>query len=259
MSRPIVLVISHALLWCALAGCAPNLTRAARVQTAANQRWRGKQVELRQSCFYGDFYDDKRKWFLSPHPFEQVTHVTERLPDLDGTPAHPGPARGIVRAGTRFTVAKVELPDLLAVASRLMTTPRRQAWVYLELTAEDARLPRYRRYWVIVLPADAKDALGVEQALAQALAPVGDVRTWLNERRPTVRVGIEHKDIVKGMSSDELVAAMGAPLRWLDDSQQGRPVRVAWYGTREAWLANATVIDVRPGRSVGEPPMTAAN
>ena len=238
------------LLLLLFAGCASQTAIPAGVRSAIDRQHHGQVVELRQSCYYGDLYDDNDKWLLSPQPFAQVHHIV----DLDGQPIHPKNQRGLVRAGTRFVIDEIEFPDSFAVTTRMLTTPRYNIWVYLHPVDERARLPTERSRWVLLLPRDLPDGAAVERELSARLAPEGKMRRWLDGRRPTVRVAIEHKDILAGMNVDELVAAMGEPPLWIENERMnGSRAKVAWYGRREAWLVGGTVVAVEPGRDATAP------
>lgn len=226
------------------AGCAGQTRLAPEVRSAVEAQYQGKIVELRQSCYYGDLYEDNRRWLLTPHPSQQVHHIV----DLAGNPIHPPDQRGIVPAGTRFSVRAIEFPTPLTMAGRMLTSPRYNPWVVLE--PRDSHLLRReeRRLWVLLLPRDMTTQQEVETHLAQLLAPKGTMEAWLEQRRPTVRVAIEHKDLVAGMNAEEMLAARGEPLARLQDEHRSKQIEVAWYGDREAWLLGSRVIRVLPAR-----------
>ena len=133
----------------------------------------------------------------------------------------------------------------------MLTTPRYHPWIYLK-PAPDTAAPEDRKYFVLLLPMDLESEAEVEAAIAALLGREGEVKRWLAARRPTVRVAIEHKDIVAGMTGDELVASMGEPQRWFHDTTAaGAAARVAWYPSKEAWLVGGAVAEVRSGRALG--------
>lgn len=250
-----------ALLWgCALflqsaSGCAAQtkIPEAARVQLAA--RHAGQVVELRASCYYGDFYDENQHWLLSPYPLDATSHIN----DLDDKPIHPQNQRGIVPAGTQFIVDLVEFPAGLALAQRMFTTPRNNPWVYMRPAPTETRAPASTKAFIWVLPTDLDTPEAFDAALAQGLAPQGEVSKWLGSVRPTVRVAIDNKDILAGMTLRELTASQGEPMHWYIDARGKDRAQVAWYPTREAWLINDVVVDIKPSRAVGAtPPAPAA-
>ena len=231
-----------------LVACASQTRLAEPIRAAVAAAHAGRTVELRQSCYYGDLYDENEKWLLSPHPFAETYHIV----DLDGEPIHPKGQRGIVPAGTRFSVGRIEFPDHYAVAMRMLTTPRYNPWIYLT-PAGDANLPMDRKAYILLLPMDMDTREQVEAAIDELLAPVGEVRAWLADRRPSIQVAIKHKDVAAGMSEAELVAALGRPHRWFNDSHEKKPARVAWYPSREAWLVGGKVVTIAEARAVRAP------
>jgi hypothetical protein len=230
-----------------LVGCASQTSLPGPVRAAVSARHAGHTVELRESMFYGDLYDDNEKWLLSPYPFAETYFIV----DTKGAPIHPGGQRGIFPAGTRFVVQRVEFPDVAAMTTRMLTTPRYNAWVYLT-PAPATIAPEGRRAFILVLPPDLETEAAAEAAVNAALAPDGEMKKWLETRRPTVRVAIENKDVVPGMTLEELTASLGPPLRWFTDvTSTGAPARVAWYPSREAWLVGGSVAaEVKPGRKL---------
>lgn len=229
----------------ALSACASQTKIAQPVREAIAARHTGRLVELRRSCYYGNLYDENEKWLLSEHAFADTYHIV----DTDGAPIHPTGQRGIVPAGTKLVVSHIEFPDVRAMARRMLTTPRYNPWIYLQPAPSSTSLPRERPWFILLLPMDMETEKEVEDAIAALLAPEGEVSAWLASLRPTVRAAIEHKDVVEGMTEQELVAAMGAPLKWIADARDGERARVAWYHTKEAWFVGDTVVEVRDGRS----------
>ncbi|MEO1171885.1 MAG: hypothetical protein AAFX94_07505 [Myxococcota bacterium] len=220
--------------------CASQTRLAPEIRQTIQRRHVGKTVALRSSCYYGDLYDENERWLLSPHPFADTYHIV----DTDGSPIHPTGERGIVPAGSTFRITRIEFPDMEAMATRMLTTPRYNPWVYLE-PVEGVRL-QGRSSFIMVLPMDLETEDGVERALNQRLGRPDDIQGWLDTRRPTVKVAIRHKDPVPGMSEDELRAAWGTPMLWFVEES----ARVAWYRSREVWLSDGAVTEIRPARPV---------
>src|SRR5687767_14646550 len=69
----------------ALIGCASHTRLAEPTRAAISARHSGRTVELRQSMYYGDLYDENEKWLLSPYPFAETFHIV----DTKGAPIHP--------------------------------------------------------------------------------------------------------------------------------------------------------------------------
>lgn len=237
-SLPFVLCLALA------SGCATASIPAA-AQDAVNARHRGQTVELRHSMFYGDLYDENELWLLSPYPFAE----TYDLVDRDGAPIHPQGQRGIFPAGTAFVLERVEFASPL----RMITSPRYNPWVYLT-PAPGTLAPTGRRAFILLLPMDLTSEAAAEKALAELTAPAGEVTRWLAARRPTVRVAIQNKDVLPGMTQEELTAAVGPPLRFFSEPvAAGGRATVAWYPSREIWLEGGVVTETRPARVATEP------
>lgn len=229
----------------ALSACASQTKITKPVREAIAARHTGRVVELKRSCYFGDLYDENEKWLLSEHAFADTYHIV----DTDGAPIHPTGQRGIVPAGTKLVISHIEFPDMRAMARRMLTTPRYNPWIYLQPSPSSTSLPEGRPWFILLLPMDMETEKQVEDAVATLLSPEGEVSSWLASLRPTIRVAIEHKDIIEGMNEQELVAAMGEPLKWLADVRGNEPASVAWYRTKEAWLVGGTVVEVRDGRT----------
>lgn len=236
-----------------------HLPRSVRV--AIEDHYENHVVELRQSVYYGDLYDENEQWLVSPHPFESTFHIV----DLDGNPIHPQNQVGIIPAGSRLIIDEIEFPDTFALATRMITSPRFNTWVYLRpapdspLAMEDAG----QKPFILPLPLHLNTEAKVHQAIQELLAERGSVIKWLAERKPTVQAAIAHKEIISGMTREELVAAVGKPHRWISEFTDSGPgtkttkTMVAWYPGQEAWISNQRVVNVRPSRvlavSVNDP------
>lgn len=229
-----------------LAACASQTSLPAAVRQSLNAHYAGRQVELRQSSYYGDLYDENELYLLTAYPFNQTYHIE----DTRGAPIHPKNQVGIVPAGTSFTIERVEFPDVGALAKRMLTSPRYNPWIYLKPNEHtNPSLPRDRRAYILLLPRELDSASDVEEELARVLGSAGEVTAWLETRSPTVRAAIQHKDMVVGMTHEELIAAMGPPQTKIADlDAEGQRVDVAWYPEREAWLTNGVVRKIERAR-----------
>ncbi|MBN1960324.1 MAG: hypothetical protein JW841_05215 [Deltaproteobacteria bacterium] len=226
--------------------CASQTLLTLSSRERINSRHQNHIVSLRQSCYYGDLYDENEMWLLSPYPFDETSHII----NLQGEPIHPQGQRGIIPAGSSFIVKKIEFPDSTAMAKRMLTTPRYNPWIYL-IPTQNTITPTNRKYFILLLPMNlAKETL-VESAIAKQLAEPENVNSWLKSLRPTIRAAILNKDIAVGMKIDELTAAMGTPLRWFKDTtDNGDQAEVAWYPTKEAWIIHGFVNSIKPSRKV---------
>ena len=233
------------LLICAGA-CASATTLPAPAREAFASRHQGRVVELRQSCYYGDLYDENEKWLLSPYPFANTYHIV----DLNGAPIHPKAQRGIVPAGSKFVIEQVEFPSSWAMAKRMLTTPRYNPWVYLRAVPGGLDAAVVSQPFILILPSDVASEEAAETELNKRLSPEGEVSAWLQTLRPTVQVAIGNKEAVSQMSLAELLAALGEPFRWFSELVDGQPAQVAWYDFTEVWLQNNVVMTSKPGRTI---------
>ena len=241
-----------ATVGCAVLSLAPRPTDAPASSDSVHHvaaRYVGRALALRQSHFYGELYDDNERLLASPYAFASLFHRV----DLYGEPIHPGPAHGILAAGTVVHVEAVEFPGPLSFLQRMPTAPAGHTWVRLRVGALEATRVHGEnaphRPLVVVLdgPADTPERL--EAALAQLLAPPDEVAAWLTQLRPRVRAAVVHKQVMRGMRQGELLASQGEPWRWFDEpARDGRPAKVAWYPTHEAVLVQDVVVDVRRAR-----------
>ena len=245
--RLVILPICLSTLVISGFSCASQTKLSASARRAIAQRHEGRELALRVSCYYGDLYDENALWLLSPYRFGDVHHIE----DLSGNPIHPQNQRGIVPAGTRLLVEKIEFPNAATMAKRMLTTPRYNPWLYLRPAPGQKDIPADKPL-ILLLPMDLSEEAQVERALGALLGEPAEVRAWLDERRPTVQVAIAHKDFLEGMNIEELVAAAGIPHRWFQESTAQGPARVAWYPSREAWFVEGKLVKVAEARTPEE-------
>lgn len=228
-----------------LLSCASQTRLPAPVRERIQSRHAESIVALKSSHYYGDFYGENEHWLLSPYAFKD----TSDLVDTRGRPIYPRGERGVVPAGSVFRIKTIEFPDMRAMATRMLMTPRFNPWVILEPLNNP--LLESRRSTIVVLPRNIKSEEGVEKALKLRFGPEEEVHTWLKARNPRVRLAIKYKEIEPEMTQDELVASWGIPKRWI--YEDGR--KVAWYGSREVWLRHEKIVKDMPGRTLtGEAP-----
>lgn len=92
----------------------------------------GSLLFLRQSTYVGNFYDDDRYRLVHPRRFEELTY----LQTLEGDAIAPGHAEGIIPAGTRVRVERIEWPTGDVVFRRPLYTPRYTTWIWLRVALE---------------------------------------------------------------------------------------------------------------------------
>lgn len=226
--------------------CASQTRLAPEVRAGVQSRHEGAIVALKSSCYFGDLYDENELWLLSPYPFAETYHIV----DTKGAPIHPANQQGIIPAGTRFKITKVEFPDVRAMAKRMLTTPRYNPWVYLEPAEGEPVSLGDRKSFIVVLPMDLETEAAVEEALAKRFEAPESLVAWLGERSPSIQVAIKHKDVVRGMDEAEVSAAWGEPLLWFGEGEQ----RVGWYRGKEVWFIGGKVSEIKDARTVEKPP-----
>lgn len=233
------------LLMLLSSACAAQAKINDHVRAAIEGKYAGRTVELRQSMYFGDLYDENERWLLSPYPFAQTYHIN----DLHDRPIHPQVERGIIAAATKFVVKKIEYPDFATMLGRMLTTPRYNTWVYLQVLPDQPGVPINAKTFVLVLPPDLSEEGTLDRAIADSLAAEGDVQAWLHTRRPSIRTAIENKMAVVGMTLEELTASMGHPMKWFVEQRDNKEARVAWYpGSKEAVFVGEQIVEVRNSR-----------
>ncbi len=242
-----------ALIALTLTACAAQTRLSSHTRKEIMRDYGGRLVELRQSLYFGDLYDENEKWLLSPYPFEHTSHIV----DFEGNPINPRRQKGIIPAGTAFVIEKIEFPDTITLAKRMLTSPRFNPWVYLRPTpnSELQDLHPENKPYILPLPVNMESGEEVQAALARLLAESGAMLEWLSQRRPTIRVAIRQKEILTGMSRDELIAAMGEPYRWFSQMNNSQQTLVAWYPAKEAWREKGKVTRIDAPREIQQPPL----
>lgn len=204
----------------------------------------GELLWTKQSMYFGPFYDDDRYMLLHPRKFEELTY----LRTVEGDPISPPPAHGIVPAGTRVRVERIEWPTGEAVFRRPLYTPRFTTWVFLRVARDrgDTTLERDQKH-ILLLPAGIHDQETFDQWFTSALS-TEDPSSWLASLPDHERAAIFEKRPLIGMDYDALTAALGFPDRVTGDVQDGVAREVATWG--------ATSIVMEGGKAVRieEPP-----
>jgi hypothetical protein len=190
---------------------------------------------LRSSMWEGPFYSDRGRRLIAVQDFARLRHIQ----DLDGNVISPPPAEGVVPAGTVVVVRDVEFPTGWNVFWRSFDTPKYSTWVLLHV-------PRFHSDKEYVLVVD--DAVKTHQELIERLdawLTTDDVASWLDRRPVVIRDAIGRKDVVAGMSAEDLRASAGAPesvRRTFDGEGHERQVWV--YGSRQVIMEEGQVIAV---------------
>ena len=195
----------------------------------------GRESErfLRLSYFVTPFFGDASKLLLSHVPPEEL----RLLEHPDGTPVNPGPQQGIVPAGSRVRITKVEFPTAWVVTERIPYTPRTQPWVYLEIEGQQRDRP-----YVLVLrqgiETNEQFLSELERYLVKA-DPTAKLAAWPAEVQEAVRT----KRAVNGMPQEALEMAWGYPEVVRREREDGT-VRETWTypgRTRVAYLVDGAL------------------
>jgi hypothetical protein len=233
------LVLSLALA--ALGGC-PSYTQIpdpARAEIDAARQ--GELLWLKQSLYYGQFYDDDRYTLVYPRRFEEISY----LRTVEGDIISPPPASGIIPAGTRVRVEKIEWPTGEAVFRRPLYTPRYATWVVLRVARDrgDTYLERDTRH-ILLLPGGIPDPETFDTWFG-AFFSDDDPNAWLMRLPVDVRQGVFEKRPVIGMDYDTLTAAMGYPDRLSrDGGDAAGTTEVAIFGPVSVVLERGVVVRV---------------
>jgi len=231
------LVASLAALLAFAPGC-PSRSRLDAAETAdLRTGYQGQRFFLRQSLYFGPFYDDRGRSLVDAREFSALRLMTSP----DGEIIIPPPAQGIIPAGTEVEVHAIEFPDSATIVRRPLFTPRYNIWVVLRV----ARLPnRYQpgdHVWV--LPTAVRDRAEVMAAIDTLLSRE-DLAPWLTGRNSAARQAIDEKRAQEGLHYDELVAAIGLPDRIDRSFEQGHQRDRARYGATAIDLIDDVVVAI---------------
>lgn len=200
---------------------------------------------LQQSMYVGPFYDDDRYRLLDPRRFEELRY----LRNAEGDVIQPPAASGIVPAGTRVRLEKIDFPTGDKVWRRPLYTPRYTTWLQLRVARDrgDVTLERQQKH-ILLLPAFLKDQKGFEQWLDSMLTEE-DPNQMIRDLPADQREGIDTKTPVVGMTRKTLTMALGYPDRMRSETQARGDtevqVEVAVYGATSVVLENGEVTRVR--------------
>jgi hypothetical protein len=227
-------------------GCGHGTTLAPDGRRIVAEQYIGHRFEVRHTSVIGDLYDDNERELISPYPFDEVFHQV----DLLGAPMHPGHPRALVPAGTAVQIEAISYPGPTSWTRRMLATPRDAIWLQLRLVPEHAdREPLARPPLILPIVAGPLSVAAFDRAVGRYLAPVGDVSRWMLGRKPAIAVAIAHKEVLVGMSQEEMETALGPPWRWCADQlPDGTELKVAWYPKNEVWLSHGQVLAQKPSR-----------
>lgn len=229
-------------LWLVLLTACP--TRA-RLDAGSMKDFKAAYVSntyyLRQSVYFGAFYDDTRRFLLDAKNFKDLRLMTAP----DGDLIIPAPAQGIIPAGTKVQVLAVDFPTSAAIFKRPLFTPRYNTWLVLKVARfkGDANLFREGEF-IYVLPTTARSPEALQSTL-QALLSSESMDPWLQQRSQEVRLAIFEKRAQQGLSFDELVAALGLPEKMHRAKDGEHQLVTARFGSTEVLLVDDRATEIR--------------
>lgn len=208
------------------AACQPIRLMPGAMHQVVEAQYHKQYYALRQSVYFGPFYDAPRLTLMDAHPFDSLSYVMTPW----GAPFTPGLARGILPAGTRVRIESVEMPTLGLIAGRPTLSPRFNPWVKLRVNRFDVTEPQWSDgMHVVVLPIGISDLDTLTSTMGQLFGDTQTVKNWLAQRSPEVQQAIARKELHFGMTFEEAVAALGNPddVR-REDLPQGRKDTATW-------------------------------
>ncbi|MBI5493790.1 MAG: hypothetical protein HY904_02120 [Deltaproteobacteria bacterium] len=239
------LLSSVVLAWLALApGCRSLPIAPAGVRDALDAKYAGGYFTLKQSMYFGPFWDAPDLVLLDARPFHSLSYLV-----VGSRPVPPGTEHGIIPAGTRVRVEKVDLPSLGSMAGRPNLSPRYNGWLRVRVNRFDTSAPGFRDgLHVLVLPLGLTDLGALEGAIQQLLGDDDAFKAWLDGRTPEMRAAIAEKRPRVGMLYEELVAALGPPDAMVSDVVPEGRREVAEFPRYQVTLVESLVraVETRP-------------
>ncbi|MBS2032354.1 MAG: hypothetical protein JST54_30925 [Deltaproteobacteria bacterium] len=238
-------IAAVALVGCASATPIPDDDRA-KLENELN----GRSRFLRVSLYEGPFWSDDSKELVSAQPPQELQLFT----DAHGEVVPAPPAKGIVPAGRKVTITKVELPTGMVVAGRMPYTPRYNPWVYLHVEGESGDRPA-----ILVLRSDLKSHDQFLTALDRLLT-AEDPSPRLNAYADEIRAAISQKQVVRDMDAEAVEMAWGIPEHKSIDLKGGNRAEVWTYsgGKRKVTLSDGKVSAVDTGAAPATTPASGS-
>lgn len=233
-------------LWsCALFSSASGL----RVRGVERERLTRALAErdyvLASSVYVGNFFGDAGRLLVDPRPSEILDFQHH-----SGAAATLTPFAGdVLYAGTPVKLTQIVYPpdDLeAALDERSALEPTAHTWLMLERTDQPSKP------LVIVLPKDIATADEFQAHVRERLASHQWVSTWLIGRQAKVLDAIYRKQVEPGMSTAEMLAALGQPRNAAELRNPELLEVVADYGTTQATVAGGLVVSVRDLKAEAE-------
>lgn len=222
---------------CASYATIPQEDRISLARELAGQR---SDRFLRLSFYVTPFFGDPSKKLLTPLPPEEVRLMS----GPSGAPIEPGPPERILPAGQRVSIAKVEFPTALAVASRLPYTPRMLPWIYLRSSSERADVPL-----ILVLRPRIQSSEEFVAEIERYLSD-GDLDVAYARWSEVVQQAVRSKTALVDMPAEALEMAWGYPER-KQISFANAAKREEWVYAgerRKAYLSDGRVVRLETGK-----------
>lgn len=240
------LLVTLALAACGAIGCPSYVVIPDAERARIDEVHTGELLFLRQSLYVGQFYDDDRFRLVHPRKFEELTY----LETVEGDTIPPPPAEGIVPAGTRVRVERIEWPTGDVVFRRPLYTPRYTSWIVLRVAADrgpDVTVERDQRH-ILLMPGGIADAETFDLWFDASLSEE-DPNPWLLSLPQDQQNAILLKRAIPGMSYDALTTALGFPDTLARKVEEGSTVEVGVWGALTVTLRDGVVESVRdPGQ-----------
>jgi hypothetical protein len=240
-----------ALLCASSLGCPSYTVLADADRSTIDKNHKGELLFLKQSMYVGMFYDDDRFKLVHPRRFEELTY----LQTIEGDSIPPPPAEGIIPAGTRVRVEKIEWPTGDAVFRRPLYTPRYTTWIVLRVAADrgsDVTVEREHRH-ILLLPAGIGDSEIFDQWFTASLTQ-DDPNPWIVSLPQEQQNAILLKQAIPGMTYEALTSALGFPDTVTRDVEGEHTREVAVYGATSVVMEDGVVTKVS---SPGADPIAA--
>lgn len=235
------------LLALGAAGCPTYAVIPDDQQAIVDESHTGKVLFLRQSLYVGAFYDDDRYKLVHPRRFEELTY----LETVEGDPIPPPPAEGIIPAGTRVRVERIEWPTGEVVFRRPLYTPRYTTWIWLRVARDrgpEVTVERDERH-ILLMPGGIADAETFDLWFDASLTEE-DPNPWLLSLPEEQQHAVALKRPLVGMSYDALTTSLGFPDALTRQMQDGHTVEVGVWGAMTITLRDGVVENIRdPSRS----------
>jgi hypothetical protein len=219
MTRPALL----SLVFLLAAGCASATLIPDTDRAQLEKKLTGESRYLKVSLYKGPFWQDEDKVLLSDVPPNDLNYLT----DTKGEVIRAGGATGVVEAGRRAKIIKVEFPTAVTVAGRMIYTPRFNPWVYLQVDGEDPKKPQ-----LMVFRDNIKTQEEFQAQLARLLTE-DDVAPKLAAYPEGIRQAILTKQIVRDMDPAAVEMAWGYP--------QKKSIEIKGQERSEVWTYSAGV------------------